>query len=43
MREQKIPTAQASTFTNSEDALHFCERLEFPVVIKADGLLSEKE
>ena len=38
MRAQKIPTAEARTFTNSNDALHYCERLEFPVVIKADGL-----
>jgi phosphoribosylamine--glycine ligase len=38
MRAQKIPTAEARAFTNSNDALHYCERLEFPVVIKADGL-----
>src|SRR5882724_2450732 len=38
MRAQKIPSAEARTFTNSKDALHYCERLEFPVVIKADGL-----
>src|ERR1044072_2200897 len=38
MRAQKIPTADARTFTNSNDALDYCERLEFPVVIKADGL-----
>jgi phosphoribosylamine--glycine ligase len=38
MRAQKIPTAEARTFTNSKDALDYCERLEFPVVIKADGL-----
>jgi phosphoribosylamine---glycine ligase len=38
MRTQKIPTAEARTFSNSSDALHYCERLKFPVVIKADGL-----
>jgi phosphoribosylamine---glycine ligase len=38
MRAQKIPTAEARTFANSKDALHYCQRLEFPVVIKADGL-----
>jgi phosphoribosylamine--glycine ligase len=38
MRVQKIPTAEARTFTDSMDALHYCEKLEFPVVIKADGL-----
>ena len=38
MRTQEIPTAKARTFTDSKDALHYCERLEFPVVIKADGL-----
>jgi phosphoribosylamine---glycine ligase len=38
MRAQKIPTAEARTFTNSKEALDYCERLEFPVVIKADGL-----
>src|SRR4029453_3156163 len=38
MRAQKIPTAEARTFANSKDALDYCERLEFPVVIKADGL-----
>ena len=38
MRTQKIPTAEARTFSNSSDALHYCERLNFPIVIKADGL-----
>ena len=38
MRSQKIPTAEARTFSNSSEALHYCERLKFPVVIKADGL-----
>lgn len=38
MRAQKIPTAKASTFSNSDEALRYCEQLQFPVVIKADGL-----
>jgi phosphoribosylamine--glycine ligase len=38
MRAQKIPTAQARTFSDSDEALDYCERVEFPVVIKADGL-----
>src|SRR5213594_1412376 len=38
MRTQKIPTADARTFTDSSEALDYCERLKFPVVIKADGL-----
>ena len=38
MRAQKIPTAEAGTFSDSSEALHYCERLKFPVVIKADGL-----
>src|ERR1041384_3941150 len=38
MRTQKIPTADARTFSNSSEALRYCERLRFPIVIKADGL-----
>jgi phosphoribosylamine--glycine ligase len=38
MGAQKIPTAEARTFSDSSEALHYCERLNFPVVIKADGL-----
>jgi phosphoribosylamine--glycine ligase len=38
MRAQKIPTAEARTFSDSSEALHYCEQLKFPVVIKADGL-----
>jgi len=38
MRAQKIPTAQARTFSQSAEALRYCEEVEFPVVIKADGL-----
>jgi phosphoribosylamine--glycine ligase len=38
MHEQGIPTAQAGTFEHSDDALRFCDQLQFPIVIKADGL-----
>ena len=38
MRAQKIPTAEARTFSDSSEALDYCEQLKFPVVIKADGL-----
>jgi phosphoribosylamine--glycine ligase len=38
MRAQKIPTAQARTFSDSNEAVGYCDELKFPVVIKADGL-----
>ena len=38
MRKCRIPTALAGSFEESEEALRFCERLQFPIVIKADGL-----
>jgi phosphoribosylamine--glycine ligase len=38
MRAQKVPTAEARTFSDSGEALDYCEQLKFPVVIKADGL-----
>jgi phosphoribosylamine--glycine ligase len=38
MRLQKIPTAEAATFSNANEALDYCGRVKFPVVIKADGL-----
>src|SRR5213080_69380 len=38
MRAQKIPTAEANTFSDSNEAFRYCERVKFPVVIKADGL-----
>jgi phosphoribosylamine--glycine ligase len=38
MHAQKIPTAEARTFSDSDEALRYCERLKFPIVIKADGL-----
>lgn len=38
MRRSHVPTALSGSFDKCEDALHFCERLQFPIVIKADGL-----
>ena len=38
MRAQEVPTADARTFSDSEEALRYCEQLKYPVVIKADGL-----
>ena len=38
MRAQKIPTAEARIFSESSEAVRYCELAKFPVVIKADGL-----
>jgi phosphoribosylamine--glycine ligase len=38
MCSREIPTAEAKAFKESDEALRYCERLNFPVVIKADGL-----
>ena len=38
MRRERIPTADARTFSNNSEAFKYCERLRFPIVIKADGL-----
>ncbi len=38
MREKKIPTARAEAFRSSADALRHCDTIDFPTVIKADGL-----
>ncbi len=38
MRKFHIPTALAGSFESSEEAHYFCERLQLPIVIKADGL-----
>ena len=38
MKAEKIPTAQARTFSSSGEALNYCEEVALPVVIKADGL-----
>ena len=38
MRKCHIPTALAGAFSKSDEARSFCGRLQFPIVIKADGL-----
>jgi phosphoribosylamine---glycine ligase len=38
MRECGIPTATARTFSKSDDARGYAAQLQFPIVIKADGL-----
>ncbi|HEX8680363.1 MAG TPA: phosphoribosylamine--glycine ligase [Chthoniobacterales bacterium] len=38
MRRFHIPTALAGSFSESGEALRFCERIPLPIVIKADGL-----
>jgi phosphoribosylamine---glycine ligase len=38
MSAEKIPTAQARTFSSSKEALDYCGEVTLPVVIKADGL-----
>jgi phosphoribosylamine--glycine ligase len=38
MRKEGIPTARARTFSDSDEALAYCQELRFPIVIKADGL-----
>jgi len=37
-----IPTAAYDTFDNYDDALAFCQKQSFPLVIKADGLAAGK-
>jgi phosphoribosylamine--glycine ligase len=38
MQQHGIPTATAATFDNADAAREFCQRAQFPLVIKADGL-----
>jgi phosphoribosylamine--glycine ligase len=38
MRSQNIPTAEARTFSDRDEALRYCDEAKFPTVIKADGL-----
>ena len=42
MNKYGIPTAAYETFTNVESALNYINNVEFPVVIKADGLAAGK-
>src|SRR5207302_3474714 len=38
MQRHGIPTARSGQFEDSDEANHFCKRLGYPLVIKADGL-----
>jgi phosphoribosylamine--glycine ligase len=38
MSAEKIPTAEARTFSSNKEALDYCGEVTLPVVIKADGL-----
>jgi len=42
MRKYHIPTAPFKVFDNPAEAFGFCKSVEFPVVIKADGLAAGK-
>ena len=42
MKKNNIPTAKFEVFTDIADAKNYLNQIEFPVVIKADGLASGK-
>lgn len=42
MRKYHIPTAAFKVFSTSAEAIGFCKSVEFPIVIKADGLAAGK-
>lgn len=42
MRKYNIPTAPFKVFSDPSEAVGFCKTVEFPVVIKADGLAAGK-
>ena len=42
MRKYHIPTAAFKVFTIAAEAIGFCKTVEYPVVIKADGLAAGK-
>lgn len=42
MNKYSVPTAKHQTFTNTEDALKYLEKVGVPIVIKADGLAAGK-
>ena len=41
-KKHNIPTAKYSTFDNEKEALNFLDKVDFPTVIKADGLAAGK-
>jgi phosphoribosylamine--glycine ligase len=38
MAAEKIPTAAAGTFTENREAIDYLAQVQFPIVVKADGL-----
>jgi phosphoribosylamine---glycine ligase len=38
MQRHQIPTARSAHFTDSSEAHLFCQKMKYPVVLKADGL-----
>jgi phosphoribosylamine---glycine ligase len=42
MRKYNIPTASFEIFDTIQKALHFLEHVQFPIVVKADGLAAGK-
>ena len=38
MQRHGIPTARSNSFSDSDAAHRFCQRMKYPVVVKADGL-----
>jgi phosphoribosylamine--glycine ligase len=42
MTRHHIPTARYATFTQLDDAIHYLESVDYPIVIKASGLAAGK-
>ncbi len=42
LKKYKIPTSNSKSFTNYENASNYLKSVEYPIVIKADGLASGK-
>ena len=42
MRKYHMPTAPFKTFSAAAEAIGFCKTVEFPIVIKADGMAAGK-
>ncbi|MFN8413833.1 MAG: phosphoribosylamine--glycine ligase [Anaerolineales bacterium] len=42
MARYHIPTARYATFTNLDDAIHYLQSVDYPIVIKASGLAAGK-
>jgi len=42
MTKYGVPTAKFQTFTNTKEAISYLDQVEYPIVIKADGLAAGK-